>query len=143
VAKRRDGTAIAIHLCRGNARSQWMVEGTYEGIAEACFGTLAVDRYLLEFDDERAGPFDPLRFMPRDKTVVMGIVTTKRPSLEDKGQLKQRLDQATRFVALDRLAVSPQCGFASVVEGNKISYADQCAKLRLVVDIAREVWGEA
>lgn len=143
IAGRRPGTTIGIHLCRGNARSEWISEGTYEGIAEACFGTLRVDRYLLEFDDERSGSFAPLRFMPRDKQVVLGLITTKRPRLEDKAFVKERLGQATRYVDLDRLAVSPQCGFASVVEGNKITQADQRAKLELVVEIAREVWGNA
>ncbi len=141
MASRRAGTTIAIHLCRGNARSEWISEGTYEGIAELCFGMLDVDRYLLEFDDERSGSFAPLRFMPKDKTVVLGLITTKTPRLEDKGLVKQRLEQATRYVELDRLAISPQCGFASVVEGNKVSHADQRAKLDLVVQVAREIWG--
>jgi 5-methyltetrahydropteroyltriglutamate--homocysteine methyltransferase len=143
IAARRAGSFIGIHLCRGNARSEWISEGTYEGIAERCFGTLAVDRYLLEFDDPRSGSFQPLRFMPKDKHVVLGLITTKTPALENKDAVKRRIDDATRFVALDRLAVSPQCGFASVVEGNKITPADQRAKLELVVDIAREVWGAA
>jgi 5-methyltetrahydropteroyltriglutamate--homocysteine methyltransferase len=143
LANRRPTTTIGIHLCRGNARSEWISEGTYEGIAELCFGMLAADCYLLEFDDERSGSFDPLRFMPRDKSVVLGMITTKTPQLENKDVVKRRLDEATRFVALDRLAISPQCGFASVVEGNKISEADQRAKLQLVVDVAREVWGTA
>jgi 5-methyltetrahydropteroyltriglutamate--homocysteine methyltransferase len=141
IATRRAGTVIGIHLCRGNARSEWISEGTYEGIAEQCFGTLAVDRYLLEFDDPRSGSFEPLRFMPKDKHVVLGLITTKTPALENKDAVKRRIDDATRFIALDRLAVSPQCGFASVVEGNKITAADQRAKLELVIDIAREVWG--
>jgi 5-methyltetrahydropteroyltriglutamate--homocysteine methyltransferase len=143
LADRQSNTTVGIHLCRGNARSEWISEGTYEGIAERCFGTLDVDRYLLEFDDERSGSFDSLRFMPRSKTVVLGLITTKTPQLENKELVKQRLEQATRFVALDRLAISPQCGFASVVEGNKVSHADQRAKLQLVVEIAQEVWGTA
>ena len=143
ISGRRRDTIIGIHLCRGNARSEWISEGTYEGIAEQCFGTLAVDRFLLEFDDPRSGSFEPLRFMPTDKHVVLGLITTKTPALEDKDAVKRRLDEASRFVSLDRLAVSPQCGFASVVEGNKITPADQRAKLALVVDIAREVWGAA
>jgi 5-methyltetrahydropteroyltriglutamate--homocysteine methyltransferase len=143
IADRRAGTTIAIHLCRGNARSEWIAEGSYEGIAEQCFGSLAVDRYLLEFDDERSGSFAPLRFMPKDKAVVLGLITTKTPALENKETVKRRLDEATRFVDLDRLAISPQCGFASVVEGNKITTADQFAKLALVVEIADEVWGTA
>jgi 5-methyltetrahydropteroyltriglutamate--homocysteine methyltransferase len=143
IAARRPDTTIAVHLCRGNARSEWISEGTYEGIADVCFNTLAVDRYLLEFDDERSGSFEPLRFMPKDKDVVLGLVTTKTPRLESKDGLKRRLDEAARFVDLDRLAISPQCGFASVVEGNKITHADQRAKLALVVEVAREVWGTA
>jgi methionine synthase II (cobalamin-independent) len=142
IAARRPGTVVGIHLCRGNARSEWISEGTYEGIAEQCFGTLAADRFLLEFDDQRSGSFEPLRFMPKDKHVVLGLITTKTPTLEDKDAVKRRLDDATRFVALERLAVSPQCGFASVVEGNRITSADQRKKLELVVKIAREVWGD-
>lgn len=143
IAARRPGTTIGIHLCRGNARSEWISEGTYEGIAEQCFGTLAVDRFLLEFDDPRSGSLAPLRFMPKDKHVVLGLITTKTPALENKDAVKRRLDDASRFVALDRLAISPQCGFASVVEGNKITQADQRRKLELVTDIAREIWGTA
>jgi methionine synthase II (cobalamin-independent) len=141
IAARRPGTAIVIHLCRGNARSEWISEGSYEGIAEQCFGTLHVDRYLLEFDDERSGSFAPLRFMPKDKHVVLGLITTKRPQLEKRDAVLRQLEQATQFVPLSRLGVGPQCGFASVVEGNRITHADQRAKLALVVDIAREVWG--
>lgn len=141
IAARRDTTTIGIHLCRGNARSEWIAEGGYDGIAEQCFGALAVDRYLLEFDDARSGSFAPLRFMPKNKDVVLGLITTKTPALENKDVIKRRLDEAARFVDLERLAISPQCGFASVVEGNKITATDQSAKLNLVVEIAREVWG--
>jgi len=141
IAKRNADTTIGVHLCRGNARSSWISEGTYEGIAELCFGLLEVDRYLLEFDDERSGSFEPLRFMPKGKDVVLGLITTKTPQLENKDFVKRRLKQATRYVELDHLAISPQCGFASVVEGNKITPADQQAKLALVVEIARETWG--
>jgi 5-methyltetrahydropteroyltriglutamate--homocysteine methyltransferase len=140
IASRREGTIIAIHICRGNARSEWISEGSYEGIAEQCFGTLAVDRYLLEFDDERSGSFAPLRFMPKDKHVVLGLITTKTPQLENADAVMHRLEQASRLVELSRLAMSPQCGFASVVEGNKVTEADQRAKLELVVDIARKAW---
>jgi 5-methyltetrahydropteroyltriglutamate--homocysteine methyltransferase len=143
IASRRPATTISIHLCRGNARSEWISEGTYEGIAEACFGTLKVDRYLLEFDDERSGSFEPLRFMPRDKQVVLGLVTTKRPKLEDADILKRRIDEATRYVGLERLAISPQCGFASVVEGNKITPEDQRRKLDLLIKVAGEIWSRA
>lgn len=141
ISRRRVGTAVAIHICRGNARSSWIAEGAYDGIAEACFGGLAVDRFLLEFDDERSGSFEPLRLIPRDKQVVLGLVSTKHPHLEGKDVIKRRLDEATLLVDHDRLAISPQCGFASVVEGNLITPADQMAKLRLVVEIAREFWG--
>ncbi|KAB2882535.1 MAG: 5-methyltetrahydropteroyltriglutamate--homocysteine S-methyltransferase [Pseudorhodoplanes sp.] len=143
VEKRRRTTTVAIHLCRGNARSQWMIEGGYDGIAERCFSLLDVDRYLLEFDDPRSGSFEPLRFMPRDKVVVLGLITTKRPQLEDKNAVSRRIEEAMRFVDLDRLAISPQCGFASVVEGNEITASDQRAKLELVVSVARQVWGAA
>ncbi len=108
-----------------------------------CFGSLAVDRYLLEFDDPRSGSFEPLRFIPDDKDVVLGLITTKTAALENKDAVKRRLDEATRFVPLERLAIGPQCGFASVVEGNKITAADQSAKLALVIDVACEVWGTA
>lgn len=141
IASRRETTIIGIHLCRGNARSEWIVEGGYDGIAEQCFGSLAVDRYLLEFDDPRSGSFEPLRFMPNNRDVVLGLITTKTAALESKDAVKRRLEEATRFVPLERLAIGPQCGFASVVEGNKITAADQSAKLALVVDVACEVWG--
>ncbi len=124
IASRRADTIVAIHLCRGNARSEWISQGTYKGIAEKCFGTLAVDRYLLEFDDERSDCFEPLRFMPGNKHVVLGLITTKTPWLEDRDLIIRRLHEATRFVALERLSISPQCGFASVVEGNKVTEAD-------------------
>jgi 5-methyltetrahydropteroyltriglutamate--homocysteine methyltransferase len=141
IASRHKDTIIGIHICRGNARSEWISEGSYEGIAEQCFGTLAVDRYLLEFDDERSGSFAPLRFMPNDKHVVLGLITTKTPQLENTAVVMRRLEEASRLVEMDRLAISPQCGFASVVEGNKVTEADQRAKLELVVDIARKAWG--
>jgi len=143
IAERRPGTTIGIHLCRGNARSNWIAEGTYEGLAEVCFGGLNVDRFLLEYDDERSGSFAPLRFVPKGKEVVLGLVTTKRPKLENKDELKRRIDEASRLVDGDNLAISPQCGFASIVEGNLITLDDQIAKLRLVVETAREVWGHA
>ena len=141
IAARGDATTIGIHLCRGNARSEWMTEGGYDDIAEPCFGSLHVDRFLLEFDDPRSGSFEPLRFMPKDKDVVLGLITTKTAQLENKDAVKRRIEQAARFVPLERLAISPQCGFASVVEGNRITEADQFAKLSLVAEIARDVWG--
>lgn len=137
---RRPETTVAIHICRGNARSSWIAQGAYDGIAEICFGELAADRFLLEFDDERSGSFEPLRHMPKGKQVVLGLVTTKHPRLESKSQLKQRIDDAGRFIDPQQLAISPQCGFASVVEGNLITPEDELAKLRLVVETAREVW---
>ncbi len=134
-------TTIGIHICRGNARSSWIAQGAYDGIAEACFSGLAVDRFLLEFDDARSGGFQPLRFIPKGKQVVLGLITTKRPDLENKSEIMRRIDEAGQFVDADQLAISPQCGFASIVEGNLITPDDELAKLRLVVEIAREVWG--
>jgi 5-methyltetrahydropteroyltriglutamate--homocysteine methyltransferase len=138
---RREGITVAIHLCRGNNRSQWYAEGGYDPIAEALWGGLNVDRFLLEYDSGRAGTFEPLRFVPADKTVVLGLVSTKIPALESKDALRRRIDEASRFVPLDRLALSPQCGFASTMEGNLLSEDDQWRKLQLVVETAREVWG--
>ena len=143
VRERRPDTRVGIHLCRGNSKSGWISEGGYEGIAEATFGGLEVDSFFLEYDDERSGDFQPLRFIPADKFVVLGLVTTKFPQLETKDQLKRRIDDACAFVDLDRLALSPQCGFASVVEGNLITDQTQRDKLRLVVETARDVWGTA
>ncbi len=140
IAERRPDTAIGIHVCRGNARSAWISEGGYERIAEQLFGGLHNDHFLLEYDDDRSGDFEPLRFMPPDKRVVLGLVTSKRGELEDRGTLLRRVEEATKYVPLDNLAISPQCGFASVVEGNIITPEDQWAKLRLIVDIAREIW---
>ncbi len=137
---RRPGVTLAIHLCRGNNRSQWYAEGGYDLIAERLFGALAVDRFLLEYDDERSGTFEPLRFVPTGKTVVLGLVSSKRPGLESKPDLIHRIEEAARHLPLDRLALSPQCGFASTMEGNLLSEEDQWAKLRLVVETAREVW---
>ncbi|MDR7554116.1 MAG: methionine synthase [Armatimonadota bacterium] len=135
------GAVIGFHLCRGNNRSQWYAEGGYDAIAERLFGELQVDRFLLEYDDERSGTFAPLRFVPADKTVVLGLVSSKRPQLEAKATLLRRIEDAARYVPLERLALSPQCGFASVMEGNLLTEDDQWAKLRLVVETAREVWG--
>src|SRR5581483_4087064 len=140
---RRPGVTLAIHLCRGNNRSHWYAEGGYDPIAERLFGTLDVDRFLLEYDDERSGTFEPLRFVPRGKTVVLGLVSTKRPELESPDDLRRRIASAARYVPLEHLALSPQCGFASTMEGNLLSEAAQWAKLDLVVRVAREVWGTA
>ena len=137
---RRPGVTLAIHLCRGNNRSHWYAEGGYDAIAEKLFGTLRVDRFLLEYDDARSGTFEPLRFVPRGKAVVLGLVSSKRPELESAADLRHRIAEAARHVPLDHLALSPQCGFASTMEGNLLTEADQWAKLGLVVRTAREVW---
>ena len=132
---------LAIHLCRGNNRSQWYAEGGYDALAEKLFGTMAVDRFLLEYDDQRSGTFEPLRFVPRGKTVVLGLVSSKRPELESADQLARRVEEASRYVPLDDLALSPQCGFASTMEGNLLGEHEQWAKLGLVAQVARRVWG--
>ncbi|MGA2395602.1 MAG: 5-methyltetrahydropteroyltriglutamate--homocysteine S-methyltransferase [Candidatus Lustribacter sp.] len=141
IAARRAGTAIGIHICRGNARSAWIAEGGYERIAEQLFGSLEGDHFLLEYDDDRSGDFAPLRFIPAGKRVVLGLVTSKRGALEERSTLLRRVEDATRYVPLENLAISPQCGFASVVEGNLITPDDQWAKLRRVVDVSHEIWG--
>jgi 5-methyltetrahydropteroyltriglutamate--homocysteine methyltransferase len=140
-AARRPSITLAIHLCRGNNRSHWYAEGGYDAIAERLFATLAVDRFLLEYDDERSGTFEPLRFVPSGKTVVLGLISSKRPQLEEKSEIIRRINQASRYVPLENLALSPQCGFASTAEGNLLSEENQWAKLRLVHEVAREVWG--
>ena len=142
-AARRPGVTLAIHLCRGNNRSHWYAEGGYDAIAEKMFGTLDVDRFLLEYDDERSGTFAPLRFIPKGKTVVLGLVSSKLPRMEDAGELVKRIEEAAKFVPIENLALSPQCGFASTAEGNLITEDRQWAKLKLVVDTARRVWGGA
>ena len=139
-AARQEGVTLAIHLCRGNNRSHWYAAGGYDAIAEQMFTTLAVDRFLLEYDDARSGTFEPLRFVPRGKTVVLGLISTKHPQLEDSTTLIQRIREASRYVPLDHLALSPQCGFASTMEGNLLSEDEQWAKLQLVVDTVRQVW---
>ena len=136
----RPGVTLAIHLCRGNNRSHWYAEGGYDPIAEKLFGTLSVDRFLLEYDDERSGTFEPLRFVPRGKTVVLGLVSSKRAEPESRPALIRRIQEAARYVPLEHLALSPQCGFASTMEGNLLTEEEQWAKLRLVVETAREVW---
>jgi 5-methyltetrahydropteroyltriglutamate--homocysteine methyltransferase len=139
-AARRPGVSLAIHLCRGNNRSHWYAEGGYDAIAEKLFGDVKVDRFLLEYDDERSGTFEPLRFVPKGKTVVLGLVSSKVPRMEEPDQLSKRVDEATRYVALENLALSPQCGFASTAEGNLITEDRQWAKLKLVADTARKIW---
>ena len=136
----RGAVTVALHVCRGNSRSRWYAEGSYDAIAERLFGTLDVDNFLLEYDSERAGGFEPLRLVPRGKTVVLGLVTTKHPDLESQDGLRRRIDEAARYVPLENLALSTQCGFASVAAGNLLSIADQWRKLSLVVDTARKVW---
>ncbi|MEE8395179.1 MAG: 5-methyltetrahydropteroyltriglutamate--homocysteine S-methyltransferase [bacterium] len=132
---------VCIHLCRGNFRSSWLSQGGYEPVAEVLFGELAVDGYFLEFDDERSGDFQPLRFLPAGKKVVLGLVSSKFPALEPHDLLKRRIDEAAQVANLDDLALSPQCGFSSTVEGNDISEDDQKRKLALVVEVADQVWG--
>lgn len=138
---RRDGVMIAMHLCRGNSRGRWLGERGYDRIAGELFSRVPADTWLLEYDTERAGDFTPLRHMPGDVTVVLGLISTKTPQLEDPDELASRIDQAARYVPLDRLALSPQCGFASVAAGNPISLDDQHRKLELVSSTARRVWG--
>jgi 5-methyltetrahydropteroyltriglutamate--homocysteine methyltransferase len=141
LAGRPAGMAVTTHMCRGNYRSSWAAEGGYDFVAEALFGELDVDGFFLEYDDQRSGGFEPLRFVPEGKQVVLGLVTTKRGTLEDKDTLKRRIDEASRFVPLEQLCLSPQCGFSSTVEGNVLSYDEQVAKLELIVQTAQEVWG--
>jgi 5-methyltetrahydropteroyltriglutamate--homocysteine methyltransferase len=140
--KRSLDVVVGIHFCRGNKRSAWGAEGSYEPIAERAFGSLEMDRFLLEFDSERAGGFEPLRFVPKGKTVVLGLVTTKEPALESEDELLRRIDLAAKYVAAENLAVSTQCGFASAASGNLISWDDMQRKLELVAAIARRAWGD-
>jgi 5-methyltetrahydropteroyltriglutamate--homocysteine methyltransferase len=140
-AARRPGVTLGMHICRGNNRSHWYAEGGYDAIAEKLFGSVNVDRFLLEYDDERSGTFAPLRFVPSGKTVVLGLISTKRPQLESGDDLMRKIQQATHYVPLERLALSPQCGFASTMEGNLLTEDEQWAKMRLTVETARRVWG--
>ena len=142
VARKPAGMTLCVHLCRGNFRSQWAASGGYEPVAEALLSEMQVDGYFLEYDDQRSGDFRPLRFLPKGKIVVLGLITTKLGELETKDQIRRRIDEAARYAPLEQLALSPQCGFSSTVHGNEISVAQQVAKLRLVVDVAREVWGD-
>jgi 5-methyltetrahydropteroyltriglutamate--homocysteine methyltransferase len=138
---RPEGMRVTTHMCRGNFRSSWAAEGGYDFVAEALFSQLEVDGFFLEYDDERSGGFAPLRFVPEGKQVVLGLVTTKKGALEDKDQLKRRIDEAAEYVSLDQLCLSPQCGFSSTVEGNVLTYEEEVAKLRLIVETAEDVWG--
>jgi methionine synthase II (cobalamin-independent) len=141
IAAKPEGMAITTHMCRGNYRSAWAAEGSYDFVGEALFGELAVDGFFVEFDDERSGGFEPLRFVPPGRMVVLGLVTTKRGELESKDALKRRIEEASKFVPLEQLCLSPQCGFASTLEGNALSYDEEVAKLSRIVETAAEVWG--
>ncbi|RYY26671.1 MAG: 5-methyltetrahydropteroyltriglutamate--homocysteine S-methyltransferase [Sphingomonadales bacterium] len=133
---------VCVHLCRGNFRSSWAAEGGYEPVAETLFNELAVDGYFLEYDDPRSGDFAPLRHVPKGKTVVLGLVTTKLADMETPDDVKARIDEAAKFMPLDQMALSPQCGFSSTVHGNDIAMEQQSAKMRLVIEVAKDVWGE-
>ena len=139
----RDGLTLALHICRGNSRSRWLYEGGYDVLAETLFNGLGVDTFLLEYDSPRDGTFEPLRFVPSGKRVVLGLISSKEPAREDPNDLRRRVDEAARHVPLDQLAISPQCGFASVAAGNLLSEADQWRKLELTVETARAIWGDA
>jgi len=140
-AARRPGVTLGIHLCRGNSRSHWYAEGGYDPIAEKLFGTMDVDRFLLEYEDPRSGTFEPLRFVPKNRTVVLGLISSKVAKLESGAEVVKRIHEAAKYVPLENLALSPQCGFASTMEGNLLTEGEQWAKLRLVVETARRVWG--
>ncbi len=139
--RKPEGLTVTTHMCRGNFRSSWVAEGGYDFVAEALFGGLNVDGFFLEYDDARSGGFEPLRFVPKGKLVVLGLVTTKRGELEEKDQLKRRIEEASKYVPIEQLCLSPQCGFSSTVEGNVVTYEQQVAKLGRIVETAAEVWG--
>jgi 5-methyltetrahydropteroyltriglutamate--homocysteine methyltransferase len=139
--KKPQGMTVCTHLCRGNFRSSWVASGGYDHVAEALFNQLNVDGYFLEYDDARSGGFEPLRFVPKGKTVVLGLVTTKKGALEKKDELKRRIEAAAKFMPLEQICLSPQCGFSSTVEGNSLTVDEEVAKLALTVETAREVWG--
>jgi 5-methyltetrahydropteroyltriglutamate--homocysteine methyltransferase len=141
VAGKPAGMTICTHLCRGNFRSSWVASGGYDYVADALFNLLQVDGYFLEYDDERSGGFEPLRFVPKGKRVVLGVLTTKRSALETKDYLKRRIDEAAKFVPLDQICLGPQCGFSSTVDGNALTRDQEVAKLELIVETAREIWG--
>jgi 5-methyltetrahydropteroyltriglutamate--homocysteine methyltransferase len=143
ISDRPSDMTITMHLCRGNFKSLWIAQGGYEPVAEILFNEIKVNGYFMEYDTERAGGFEPLRFVPKGKTVVLGLVTSKTGTLESRDDLKRRLNDAARYLDLDQLCLSPQCGFASTEEGNVLSESDQWAKLAMIVDTANEVWGEA
>jgi 5-methyltetrahydropteroyltriglutamate--homocysteine methyltransferase len=142
LAERPAGMAVTTHMCRGNFRSSWAAEGGYDFVAEALLNDLEVDGFFMEWDDERSGSFEPLRFLPKgDKQVVLGLVTTKRGALESKDALKRQIEEAAKYAPIEQLCLSPQCGFSSTVDGNDLTQEEQWAKLRLVVEVAQEVWG--
>ncbi|MBE7189980.1 5-methyltetrahydropteroyltriglutamate--homocysteine S-methyltransferase [Jatrophihabitans endophyticus] len=141
IGGRPDSLHVTTHMCRGNYRSSWAAEGGYDFVAEALFTQLDVDGFFLEYDDARSGSFEPLRFVPPGKQVVLGLVTSKSPQLESKDDLKRRIDEAARYVPLEQLCLSPQCGFSSTVEGNDLTQDEEIAKLALIVEVAQEVWG--
>jgi 5-methyltetrahydropteroyltriglutamate--homocysteine methyltransferase len=141
IASRPKDMKVTMHLCRGNFESAWVAEGGYEPVAETMFNEANIDGFFLEYDTPRAGDFKPLRFVPKGKIVVLGLVTSKRGALESKDDLKRRIDEAAKVIPLEQLALSPQCGFASGERGNKLSVEEEIAKLTLVVDVARDVWG--
>jgi 5-methyltetrahydropteroyltriglutamate--homocysteine methyltransferase len=141
-ANRPPSMHLAMHLCRGNNQSGWFTEGGYDPIAEVLFNKINVDSYFLEYETARAGTFEPLRFVPKNKTIVLGLVSSKLPQLESKDLLKRRIDEAAKYIDLDQLCLSPQCGFASSTEGNRLTEDEQFAKLRLVVEVANDVWGQ-
>ena len=143
VAKRPKSMAVTMHTCRGNFQSMWMAEGGYDAVADAVFNGTEVDGFFLEYDTDRAGGFEPLRFVPKTKKVVLGLVSSKKPELESKDALKRRIDQAAKFLPLENLCLSPQCGFASTHHGNRISEDVERRKLALIVEVANEVWGSA
>jgi methionine synthase II (cobalamin-independent) len=141
LSERPDGMSVTTHMCRGNFRSSWVAEGGYDFVAEALFNDLEIDGFFMEWDDARSGGFEPLRFVPKGKVVVLGLVTTKKGDLESRDLLLRRIEEASQFVDVDQLCLSPQCGFSSTVEGNVLSREQQADKLRLIVDVAGEVWG--
>jgi 5-methyltetrahydropteroyltriglutamate--homocysteine methyltransferase len=142
IDNRPEDLTVGVHLCRGNFRSTWFAQGGYEPVAEVLFNDLNVDAYFLEYDDERSGDFSPLRFVPKNKTVVLGVVTSKRGDLEDKDFVIKRIKEAAKYMPLENMCLSPQCGFSSTVHGNELTHEAQWAKLKMIVNVAREVWGD-
>jgi len=143
IANRPPDMAVCLHICRGNFAGKWMAEGGYDPVAEVLFNEIDVDGYFLEFDTARAGGFEPLRLVPKGKIAVLGLVTTKKGTLESADELKRRIEEASRFLPLEQLALSPQCGFSSGIGGNTMGVEEELAKLRRVVEVARDVWGSS